>query len=36
MTKLYYKCNEDKHLIHQSYNNIAFLIFGKNNEGEVH
>ncbi len=35
MTKLYYKCNEDNHLIHQSFNNLAFLIFGKNNEQEI-
>lgn len=35
MTKYYYTCEEDKSLIMKSFNNIALLIFGKNDEDKI-
>lgn len=35
MTKYYYSCDNDKKLIEKSFNNIAFLLFGKNNKVSI-
>lgn len=35
MTKYYYTCKEDEELITKSFNNIAFLIFGKQNKDKI-
>lgn len=35
MTKYYYTCKEDKELIIKSFNNIALLIFGNNNQNRI-
>jgi len=35
MTKYFYTCEEDKNLIMRSFNNIAFIIFGKNNSKKI-
>ncbi len=35
MTKYYYSCELDKNLIEKSFNNVALLIFGKNNSRRI-